>query len=374
MPVRLNGIGNVSPYYTVTIKSRVDGQLMKVHFEEGDLVKEGQPLAEIDPRPFEVQIHLLQATLARDESILANARLDLDRYRQLIATNAIPRQQFDTQTALVSQYEATIKQDHANIENAELQLTYSKITSPITGVAGLRQIDPGNIIHAGDSTGMVTITQVQPIAVLFTIPEDNLPQVLEKVRAGAHLSVQALNRDTQKILAVGKLLTPDNQIDPTTGTSKLKAVFENKDNTLYPQQFVNVSILVDTLSNQLVVPVVAVQTGQQGTFVYVVDEDSRVHLKTVQIGLQTETSSVVQSGISEGDRVVVDGADRLAEGAEVRVRKPGEMDNTGGGDGSGRKGGKGGKGGKGRDGSKDGGGQGGQGGNGKKGQGKGSGQ
>lgn len=353
IPVYLNGLGNVTAFYTVTVKSRVDGEIMKVDFNEGDLVHEGQVLIEIDPRPYQVQLEMAEGTLARDQALLSNAKVDFERYRTLLAQDAIPKQQLDTQTALVAQYEGNIKQDTANIDSAKLNLIYAKVTAPITGVLGLRLVDPGNIVHASDANGMIVITQLQPIAVLFTIPEDSLPQVTQKLRAGAHLPVVAYNRDNSKQLAFGTLMTLDNQIDSTTGTSRLKAVFENTDNALFPQQFVNIRLLVDTLGNQQVVPNVAIQNGQQGTFVYVVDDDSRVHLKTVQVGIATDTVSQILGGISDGDRVVVDGTDRLIDGARVRVRKAGELSNPpgfdptagGGGGGGGKKGGKGKKGG-----------------------------
>ncbi len=346
VPVTLPGLGNVQPFYSVTVKSRVDGQLMKVDFKEGDLVKEGQPIIEIDPRPYQAQVDLAEATLAHDQALLDDAKLDETRYTKLVKTGAIQSQQLDTQHALVKQYEATIKQDQANINTAKLNVAYSHITAPISGVMGLRLVDPGNIVHAADTTGMVVINQLQPISVYFTIPEDSLPQVMRKLRAGAHLRADAYTRDNSTKLASGMLTTPDNQIDSTTGTAKLKAVYDNEDLTLYPQQFVNVRLLVDTLANQFVVPNVAVQTGQQGTFVYVVDADSKVHLRPVQVGVVTETVSQILGGLSDGDRVVVDGTDRLVEGALVRVRKPGELENPPGydpstfGNGGGKKGGK----------------------------------
>jgi membrane fusion protein, multidrug efflux system len=352
IPVYIPGLGNVTAFYTVTVKSRVDGELMKVDFNEGDLVQKGQTILEIDPRPYQAALDLAQATLAHDQALLDNAKLDLSRYQKLVETDAIPKQQLDTQVALVAQYEATIKQDQANIDNAKLNVTYSKIIAPITGVVGLRLVDPGNIVHAADAGGMIVITQLQPISVYFTVPEDNVPQVTQKLRAGAHLTAEAYNRDNSKKLATGELWTLDNQIDPTTGTSKLKAVFDNKDNALFPQQFVNIRLLVDTLPNQLTVPNVAVQDGQQGQYVYVVDSDTTdkfgqdmgiVHLKTVQVGVTTETVSQILSGLKDGDRVVVDGTDRLEEGATVRVRKPGELENPAGYDPTAGGGGKGGK-------------------------------
>ena len=258
----------------------------------------------------------------------------------LLEQDAIPKQQLDTQKALVAQYEGSIKQDKANVDAAKLNLTYSQVTAPISGTVGLRLVDPGNIVHAADANGMVIITQLQPIQVQFTIPEDSLPPVLKKMRAGVHLPVDAYSRDNGTKLATGEFQTVDNQIDSTTGTAKLKAVFKNEDYTLFPQQFVNIRLKVDTLQQRLVVPVVAIQNGQQGSFVYVVDpETSKVHLKTVQLGVQDQDNAEIKGGVAEGEDVVVDGTDRLDEGTLVRVRKPGELDAIAAG--SGRKGGRG---------------------------------
>jgi multidrug efflux system membrane fusion protein len=325
VPVYLNGLGNVTAFYTVGVQSRVAGQLMSVNFKEGDLVQQGQVLAEIDPRPYQVMLEQAEGTLAHDSALLADAKLDLDRYVKLLAQDAIPSQQLDTQKALVAQYEGSIKQDIANVDNAKLQLTYARVTAPITGVVGLRQIDPGNIIQT-NSAAFIVITQLQPISVLFTIPEDSLPQVQQKVRAGAVLTADAYNRDNSVKIATGIFQTVDNQIDNTTGTSKLKAVFDNKDNALFPQQFVNVRLHVDTLQDQIVIPTVAVQQGQQGTFVYKIDDQNKAHLQVVKVGVGDQTQTAITSGLEVGDQVAVDGADRLQDGSVVRIRRAGELE------------------------------------------------
>jgi multidrug efflux system membrane fusion protein len=322
MGVYLSALGSVSALQTVTVRSRVDGQLVDVRFREGQFVRAGDLLAEIDPRPFQVQLTQAEGQRAKDEAALKNARLDLERYRVLAANDSIPRQQLDTQAAVVAQDEGTVKSDQGQIESARLNLVYSRITAPISGRVGLRQVDAGNMVHASDAGGLVVITQVQPIAVLFTIPEDNLPAVLQRMRAGKKLSVDAWDRDRKNRLATGLLLTTDNQIDASTGTVKLKAVFGNSDNALFPNQFVNARLLLDTLKNAVVVPTAAIQKSPQSTFAFVVKPDSTVMMRPVEVGYTEGDDCAIRKGLAAGEVVVVEGVDKLQEGTKVAVRLP----------------------------------------------------
>jgi membrane fusion protein, multidrug efflux system len=344
MPVYLQGIGTVTAFNTVNVKTRVDGQLINVTYHEGQFVNKGDLLAEIDPRPYQVALEQARSskaqaegTLARDEAALKDAQANYARDQELFREQIIAKQQLDTQLATADQARGAIQADQAAIQaaeatisNAQLNLTYTKITAPISGRIGLRLVDAGNMVHASDATGLAIIAQLQPIAVLFSIPQDQLPSVLAKLHAGTTLHTQAFDRDQTKKLADGTLLTVDNQIDTTTGTSRLKAVFPNTDGALFPNQFVNVRLALDTKRGAIIVPAVAIQRGPTGTFVYMVGEDDTVSVKPVRVGLSQGDNVSIEEGLAPGDRVVIDGAEKLNEGMKVTVRKPGQAMDGGG--------------------------------------------
>jgi multidrug efflux system membrane fusion protein len=318
IPIVIKALGTVTPLAIVTMKSQITGQLVEVNFTEGQMVNKGDLLALVDPRPYDVALKQAQGTLAKDEALLKNAQTDLQRYKTLVAQDSIARQQYDTQAALVRQLEATLITDNALVDAAKLNLTYTKIVAPVTGRIGLRLVDPGNYVTMGDATGLLVITQMQPISVLFTIPEDALPPVRKRLRGGATLETTALDRAQKNTLGVGKLSTADNQIDTTTGTVKLRATFDNTDEALFPNQFVNIRLLVDRVKDATVVPVAAIQRGQPGIFVYLAKPDDTVTIRVVEIGATDGEKIVVTKGLEVGDLVVIDGVDRLRDGAKIR--------------------------------------------------------
>jgi multidrug efflux system membrane fusion protein len=322
IPVYFNGLGTVTAYNTVTVRSRVDGQLISVAFTEGQFVHEGDLLAQIDSRPFQVQLAQAEGLLARDQAQRRDAEVNLERFKLLLKEGVIPQQQLDTQAALVGQFDGAIRSDQSQIDNAKLQLTYSRIIAPISGRVGLRLVDAGNMVHAADANGLLVITQLQPISVIFSLPQDQLPQVNAKLRSGAQLPVEAFDRDDTTKIASGKLATIDNQIDSTTGTYKLKAVFSNEDNVLFPNQFVNVHLLVDTRHNLVIVPAAAIQRGPQGTYVYSVSNGNTANIRTVTIAQSTGSNVGLSAGLNEGDLVVIDGQDKLQDNSKVNPRTP----------------------------------------------------
>jgi membrane fusion protein, multidrug efflux system len=321
--IRIPALGTITPLATVTVRTQISGQLQKIGFKEGQLVKQGEFLAQIDPRPYEATLAQAQGMLRKDQSLLADARLDLKRFEELIKEDSVAQQQLDTQRALVEQYEGTVEADQAQIKTAQINLAYCHITSPVSGRIGLRQVDEGNYVTPGDTNGIAVVTQLQPITAIFAIPEDNVGPIMQRVRSGAELQVEAYDRSNANKLAVGKLVTVDNQIDVTTGTVKLRAQFDNQDGALFPNQFVNIQLLQDTLHDQTLMPAAAVHRGApngiNSTFVYRIKDDSTAAVVPVKLGVADGETIGVLSGVSVGDVVVTEGGDRLRDGAQVEL-------------------------------------------------------
>ena len=323
MPITLIGLGTVTQLATVTVQSQISGQIMHIFFKEGQTVKAGDPLVQIDPRPYQVALEQAQGALARDKALLANARVDLDRYQTLFAQDSIAEQQLATQKSLVAQYQGAVLTDQGQIDAAKLNLTYAHIVSPIDGRVGLQQVNVGNYVTPAEPNGLVVVTQLKPISVVFTLPEDEIPPLLQQMHGGAALPVTAWDRSNTHQLASGTLQSIDSQIDTTTGTIRLKSLFANDDERLYPQQFVNVVLLLDTLHGATLIPQAGVQRGAPGTYVYVVNADQTVSVRQVTVGPGDASNITITAGLKPGDTVVVDGADRLKDGAKVLVRQGG---------------------------------------------------
>jgi multidrug efflux system membrane fusion protein len=321
MPITLIGLGTVTPIATVTVQSQISGQIMKISFKEGQSVKAGDPLIQIDPRPYQVALEQAEGAQARDKALLANARVDLERYQTLFAQDSIAEQQLATQKSLVAQYEGNVRTDQGQIDAAKLNLTYCHIVSPITGRVGLQQVTVGNYVTPAEPNGLVVVTQLQPITVVFALPEDDIPPILKQMHAGATLPVTAWDKTNTQQLASGTLESIDSQIDTTTGTIRLKAIFPNADQALFPQQFVNIVLLLDTLHNATLIPQSGVQRGAPGTYVYVVNADQTVNVRKVSLGAGDATNISITQGLAPGETVVVDGADKLKDGAKVLVRQ-----------------------------------------------------
>jgi multidrug efflux system membrane fusion protein len=321
LPIYLSGLGSVEAYYTVTVHTRVDGELLRFDVREGQIVKAGDLIAEIDPRPFQVQLEQAEGQMAKDQAALDNSKLDLERYRVLWAQNSIPKQQLDTQVSLVNQNEAAVKSDKGAVDAAKLQLVYTCITSPIDGRIGLRLVDPGNLVHAADTTGIAVITQLQPITVVFNLGEDAIPAIVPRLHPSPPLEVDAFDRQLRKKIASGSLLTLDNIVDQTTGTVRLKALFENHDNSLFPNQFVNARLLIETKKNATLVPDAAIQRGPQTVFVFVVKPDNTIEMRNINLGPIEGGWASIEQGLSVGEMVVTEGVDKLQQGSKVVVRE-----------------------------------------------------